>query len=137
MRNKCIRYLFIAALALVIAATGCATSKTGEKTQRTEMRLTQCGFKTVPATTPQQMQQLQSLPPRKISVVTRNGTRYYVYPDADQKLLYVGRDDQYLAYQDLLSDLEEEAQYNEISKLDPGVAKYNNEAQILEGNQTS
>lgn len=126
-------------LALLIALiAGCATSSQPSKqVVRMENRLTQCGFKMVTATTPDQEQHLQSLPPGKLSVLLRNGHRYYVFPDAARNTLYVGRTTQYLAYQRLLSDMEEEEQYDQMSRMDPSIAQYNNEAEILEGNDTS
>jgi len=82
------------------------------------------------------MQQIGTLPPGKISVVQRNGTRYYVFPDPPRQMLYVGRDEQFLLYQNYLSNQAENAQYDAISKADPSVAKYNNEAEVLSGNES-
>ena len=66
-----------AALAFCTAALGaCNTQKQAESaTARKEAILQQCGFKAVPATTPQQQQQMATLPPDKISVVRRDGNR--------------------------------------------------------------
>jgi hypothetical protein len=116
--------------------TGCASSnqQIAKATLQKETVLQQCGFKAVPVTTPQQLQQIGTLPPDKISVVQRNWTRYYVFPDPPRKMLYVGRDEQYLLYQNYLSNQAENAQYDAISKADPSIAKYNNEAEVLSGN---
>ena len=133
--------LALGALTLLVSTTlntGCASSnqQTGKRTLKKEAILQQCGFKTVPATTPKQLQQLGTLPPDKISVVQRNGTRYYVFPDPARQMLYVGRDEQYLLYQNYRSNQAENAQYDAISKADPSVAKYNNEAEVLSGNES-
>jgi hypothetical protein len=126
-----------AALAFCTAAlVACNTEKQAEnRTVQKEAVLQQCGFKAIPARTPQQLQQMGTLTPDKISVVQRNGTRYYVFPDPVRQMLYVGRDDQYLLYQNYLSNQAENAQYDAISKADPSVAKYNNEAEVLSGNE--
>src|SRR5262249_48613111 len=115
--------------------TACNTEKQAQnRIVQKEAILQQCGFKAVQATTPQQQQQMATLPPGKISVVQRNGNRYYVFPDPPRQMLYVGRDEQYLLYQNYLSNQAENAQYDAISKMDPSVAKYNNEAEVLSGN---
>jgi hypothetical protein len=129
----------LGSLMLLVSAvlnTGCASSsqQTSNATLQKEALLQKCGFKAVPATTPQQLQQIGTLPPGKISVVQRNWTRYYVFPDPPRKMLYVGRDEQYLLYQNYLSNQAENAQYNAISKEDPSIAKYNNMAEVLSGN---
>lgn len=76
-------------------AFGCST------TSNRENMLTAAGFKEVPADTPARQAHLQSLPSDKITPVQRNGTRYYVFPDPKQNVLYVGQDQQYQQYQNL------------------------------------
>ena len=90
---------FVLVAALVALPAGCATSN---KTQHTESTLAASGFKVMPATTPQQQQLLQQLPPGKLSKVNRKGQEYYVYPDTAQKLLYVGQQTQFQSYQTML-----------------------------------
>lgn len=138
MKNKSVVLFAAVALTLAAVVMGCAStaSKEAAKTQRMESRLTQCGFKAVPASTPQQTQQLQLLPAGKLSVVLRNGKHYYVFPDVARNMLYVGRTPQFLAYQQLLSNLEENEQYDQMSKMDPSIAAYNNQAETLEGTAT-
>ncbi|MBN8248108.1 MAG: hypothetical protein J0L84_11765 [Verrucomicrobia bacterium] len=77
--------------------TGCAT-----RPARTEQYLAASGFKVIPATTPEQLQHLDTLPGGKISVIKRQGQVYFIYPDRAQKQLYVGNNAQYSAYQNLL-----------------------------------
>jgi hypothetical protein len=134
---KAIKLIKIAAALSVYAAAlaSCTTGKqAATQTLHKEAVLQRCGFKAVPVRTPQQQQQMGTLTPDKISVVQRKGTRYYVFPDPARQMLYVGRDDQYLLYQNYLSNQAENAQYDAISKADPSVAKYNNEAEVLSGN---
>lgn len=77
--------------------SGCATNP-----RRTEGYLAASGFKVMPATTPEQLQQLNTLPNEKITVVKRQGQVYFVYPDKAQNQLYIGQNAQYSAYQNLL-----------------------------------
>jgi hypothetical protein len=90
MKSRLPLVLFGAALVGLLA--GCASSSPSPAVQRKEALLTQSGFKMIAANTPQQLQQIQWLPPDRISIVNRNGKRYYVYPDPGQKALYVGHD---------------------------------------------
>jgi hypothetical protein len=94
--------VILGAAALVALATGCATPKEKQATQQqTESMLLASGFKVVPATTPDQQQQIKTLPAGRISAVNRSGKAYFVYPVHAKNILYVGKNDQYLAYQQL------------------------------------
>ena len=89
------RLNLVAAVALLGLAIGCAS------TQHTENLLSAAGFKPVPTTTPEQETHLKSLPPRKVSMVIRNGKTYYAFPDVKQNVMYVGQEPQYQQYQKL------------------------------------
>jgi hypothetical protein len=91
--------LILALVAMVALPTGCASTN---KTQHTESTLAASGFKVMPATTPQQLQLLQQLPTGKLSKVNRRGQQYYVFPDAAQKLLYVGQQKEFQDYQSMI-----------------------------------
>ena len=94
--NRITNLLSILGLAtLAIFATGCSTTK------QTENMLSAAGFKMVPAATPEQKAHLKSLPAGKVTTVQRNGTTYFVYPDASKEMLYVGQQPQYQEYQRL------------------------------------
>jgi hypothetical protein len=96
--------MFLVALvctALVALPTGCATSKEKQAIQQTENMLMASGFKVIPATTPDQQQQLKTLPAGRVSAVRRKGQAYFVYPVHARNVLYVGKNAQYLAYQQL------------------------------------
>src|SRR5215471_9172179 len=91
-------------LAAIAFSTGCSSTsqQAANRYLQKEAVLQQCGFKAIQVTTPEQVQRMSTLPPGKISVVQRNGNRYYVFPDQSRQMLYVGRDDQYLRYQNYL-----------------------------------
>lgn len=82
----------IGAVAIVALAVGCMTA------HQTENLLSEAGFKIVPATTPQQQAHLKTLPAGKVTIARREGTTYYVYPDAARQVIYVGKDVQYQHY---------------------------------------
>ncbi|MFO1461341.1 MAG: hypothetical protein U1G08_18295 [Verrucomicrobiota bacterium] len=84
--------LFLMLLAL---AAGCASN------QQMESMLSAAGFRAVPVNTPKREAQLKSLPPGKVSMVPRNGTNYFLYPDSKGNVLYVGQQAQYQEYQNL------------------------------------
>jgi hypothetical protein len=86
----------VGALTALALAAGCAASR-----PQTESLLSEAGFKSRIATTPAQQEQLRTLPPQRLSVVSRKGQTYFVYPDTDQNLLYFGKEAQYKAYQQL------------------------------------
>jgi hypothetical protein len=84
-------------VALLAMAIGCATAKRNEM----EGLLSAAGFKMVPATTSAQQAHLKSLPPGKITSTQRDGEMYFTYPDAVNKVLYVGQQAEYKSYQNL------------------------------------
>ena len=92
---KSFHTLLITFGALVALAIGCSTTKSRED------MLSAAGFKMIPADTPDRVAHLNSLPPDKITTVQRNGTLYYVFPDAKKNMLYVGQQPQYEEYQKL------------------------------------
>jgi hypothetical protein len=82
----------LSAGALVALAIGCRT------TTREDM-LAASDFRRVRADTAPKVAHLNALPPHVITTVERNGTLFYVFPDVDQNVLYVGQQAQYQAYQ--------------------------------------
>ena len=80
---------------VLLMLSGCATTKS------TEELLSQAGFKAMPANTPQQLEQLKSLPPHQISKVQRGGKQYYIYPDPGHNVLYVGQSAEYDLYKEI------------------------------------
>ena len=63
-----------------------------------EAALTAAGFKVVVAKTPMQQEHLRLLSPGKLTELQRNGTHYFVYPDAAKQQIYVGTPKEYEAY---------------------------------------
>ncbi len=88
----------VAVGAVLVLANGCAINKDNEDL------LAKAGFKMMPATTKAQQEHLKTLPVHTISEVQRNGKMYFVYPDVDRKVLYVGQAEQYQKYQKLLEE---------------------------------
>jgi hypothetical protein len=86
-------------LTLVIGAAGCATSKEKLTSQQREVLLESAGFKAIPATAPDQQRLMRTLPADRVSAVRRRGELYFAYPVLTRNLLYVGKNSQYLAYQ--------------------------------------
>jgi hypothetical protein len=95
MKRHSTLFLTIGIAALMALASGCST------VQKTENLLSAAGFKVMPATTPQQQAHLKTLPQGKVTVVVREGTTYFVFPDVKQQVIYVGQQPQYDAYQRL------------------------------------
>jgi hypothetical protein len=124
------RIKVFAALTICTAAlAACSTEKQAENsTVHKEAILQQCGFKAVPATTPQQQQQMATLPPDKLSVVQRNGNKYYVFPDPRRQVLYVGHDEQFLAYQKYQSNHTQNADAAEARRVNENLMNWDNES---------
>ena len=100
MKTACCLLLVGAVLDFV---GGCA-STAQQRTQQTENLLLASGFHVVPASTPAQQAHLQTLPPGKVTAVTRNGKKWYVYPDAVRQQLYVGTPFEYQNFQGYAQD---------------------------------
>jgi hypothetical protein len=102
--------------ALLVLAGGCAGP------HQTEDLLAASGFKIIPANTPEQQTHLKTLPNHKISMVQRNGKEYFVYPDAEHNVLYVGQNAQYQQYQKLREQrqLAQERANSNMLLSDPG-----------------
>ncbi len=92
------RFTAFTTLALLLLATGCASTK------HQESMLTAAGFRIATASTPQQMQKLKSLPPGKFSAIKRNGKTWYVYPEAKDGRIYLGTKNEYQQYLQNVTD---------------------------------
>jgi hypothetical protein len=66
-----------------------------------ESALSAAGFKIVTATTPLQQEHLRTLTPGQLTAMERNGTPFYIYPDAAKNQIYVGTQKEYQAYRQL------------------------------------
>ena len=67
-----------------------------------ESQLVTAGFKVVLATTKEQQEHLQTLPPGKLTAWQRNGKHFWVYPDVAKNQLYVGTQKEYEEYRRLV-----------------------------------
>lgn len=75
-----------------------------------ESQLLTLGFKVLVATTAVQEEWVQRLPPGKIRPMQRNGKKYFIYPDASRKQVFVGGPNEYAAYQQLHPESQTDAQ---------------------------
>jgi hypothetical protein len=73
------------------------------KEQR-EATLLRAGFKPLPITTAQEEQQFKKLRPGKITTVTHDGKTYFLYPDLEEHRLLIGRNKQFMQYNQLVTD---------------------------------
>jgi hypothetical protein len=98
--SRCVRVpamTFCALAAALLVAACVATPQTPPPPD--ESRLLAAGFKVIVAKTQEQQQHLRTLAPGKLTELQRNGTHFYVYPDAAMNRLYVGTPKEYQAYQ--------------------------------------
>ena len=103
-------------LSVLALIAGCASAPGTPSTAQVEGLLVAAGFKTVVASTDKQLQQLPTLPPGQVTVVTQTGTNWFVYPDLARNRVYVGTQKQYQAYlqlraQNNLPDVDPRASY--------------------------
>lgn len=99
-------------MATLLAAMICGCATKPSRTAQIERRLAAAGFQVMPATTPKQLELVAQLDPNSLTLMTRNGKQYYVFPDGTQKQLYIGQAAQYQAYQSLIEI--EQAQRSEL-----------------------
>jgi hypothetical protein len=99
----------VASLALVACLIGCTTSKQKHAVQQKEQMLQTAGFKLKTATTADQRQMLEVLPADRVSAVRSRGEVYFVYPVRSRNAFYVGKNQQYLAYQQAAQATAEDA----------------------------
>jgi len=87
-----------ALLALAAFAFGCAAPGPSAPPPPDTSKLLAAGFKIIPATTQTQMEQLQALPPGRLTEWQKTGKKFFVYPDVAGRQLYAGRPQDYEAY---------------------------------------
>jgi hypothetical protein len=88
------------ALGLSLSA-GCAAIQAG-KGQSTEELLSAAGFTPMPASTPEKLAHLKTMPPLKLVSRSKDGKLFYSYADPDGcKCLYVGGSKEYAEYRQL------------------------------------
>ena len=58
----------------------CSCAAKPSRTAQIERRLAASGFQVMPATTPKQLELVSQLDPNSLTLMTRNGKQYYVFP---------------------------------------------------------
>src|SRR5919198_378514 len=90
--------IFLSMLAGAILLAGCASMGSSN----TESLLTAAGFRVKTPQTPKQQQIYAALPPYQVKRATVPGKGvFYVYKDEKAGLAYIGREQEYQAYQQL------------------------------------
>lgn len=98
MKSTFVARLFALWFVAVLTLVGCASSPESS----TLSLLQQAGFRPMAASTFEKQQKLKMLKPdRLVTLKAASGAVYYVYPLHTRNLLYVGREAQYAAYQNL------------------------------------
>jgi hypothetical protein len=110
MQKNIKRLLTASWLAVVcLALIGCATGGSGTTlsqvpiSQTPEQLLSAAGFKQVIPTTPRQKARLSNMPQKQIFIISKGVKTYYIYADAQDGCLYVGKEKNYDKFQDLLA----------------------------------
>ena len=104
MKRVITGFNLIGALALLALAVGC--TMTQRETQTREKYLIAAGFKVIIPRTAVHQQRLKALPSDRVTMVQKDGKTYYVFPDAANNRAYVGGRTQYLAYQQLRTEIQ-------------------------------
>jgi hypothetical protein len=86
----------LAVIALLALAVGCASEEANKQNLAVA-----AGFKTITPKDAEQTSILQSLPAGQVTPINYKGHRLYVLPDAKNNVAYVGRTEEYQAYQQL------------------------------------
>jgi len=89
----------VAALSLTMLFSGAIGAATAAKSPPIDkIALSDAGFKVLTATTKVQDDWVRGLPAGKIRPMQRTGKKYFIYPDAPGKQIYVGGPKEYDAY---------------------------------------
>lgn len=98
-------FLKILLLVLLTSFVGCsAIINQARMNAAREETLLKAGFKPFPITTPQQEKQFEKLRPGKITTIQHNGKIYFIYPDTAHHQLLIGRNKQFMHYNQLVTD---------------------------------
>ena len=98
-------------LGLACILGGCAIALSD-----TESRLTQAGFRQLPADTPKRVEHMQTIAPHKLIKRTHDGKTYYVFADPSGcKCIYVGNEAAYARYKTLVQS-QQDAMYIEEAR---------------------
>jgi hypothetical protein len=92
-RAKLLALLGIIAVIVFVAGEARATAPRVDENDLQEL-----GFKVLVAKTDVQEKWVRNLPPGQIRPMQRTGKKYFIYPDAPRKQIYVGGPNEYEAY---------------------------------------
>lgn len=95
-RHRVRRRAVLTALAVSVFVAGCAA--TGPQ-RVDESELQALGFHVLGAATTVQQDWIQTLPPGEIRPMQRNGRKFFIYPDAPGKRIFIGGPKEFAAYQ--------------------------------------
>jgi len=119
--------LSLSALAMIVILAGCAAIQ-GEQAKSTEELLSAAGFQMVPADTPEEVNMLNSLTPKKVQFSVRDNKPLYWYADPyDCKCVWTGDQAAYDRYErmiyesNLVNEEEEAAMLAEQAEFGPGL----------------
>jgi hypothetical protein len=86
---------------LAVLLSGCALIEKANR-DNTERLLSAAGFRIVPANTPERQQSLNAMNAYRVERRLRGDEVYYVYASPKQNLVYVGRQENFSKYQEIL-----------------------------------
>ena len=104
-RVNLLKVLTALAVSVLVAGTAAAAAPRIDQSQ-----LEGLGFKVLVATTTVQEQWVKGLPPGQFKAMQRNGNKYFIYPDAPGKRVYVGGPAEYAAYKQLHPETQNSAE---------------------------
>ncbi|MFI0347956.1 MAG: hypothetical protein ACH346_04175 [Chthoniobacterales bacterium] len=105
LKNKMKTLLTLFLLVLILVTTSCSTSsRVIQITKNRKPLLLEAGFKPLQITTQEQRQQMEKLTTNKITTLSRNGKAYFIYPDLEHDQVLVGRNRQYMHYNQLVTE---------------------------------
>ena len=88
----------LSALALALLFVGAASAASAARAPIDKGALADAGFTVLKATTKVQEDWVRGLPAGKIRPMQRTGKKYFIYPDAPARQIYVGGPKEYNAY---------------------------------------
>ena len=88
---------------LIVAAMFLGTAQ-AQQQRAVDRNLIAAGFVMRPADTPGKMKRLQAFTPHKFAARTKDGVRYYIYPDpTDCRCAFVGTQQAFNTYRDMVA----------------------------------
>lgn len=91
-------------LLYLIAVTMTFSAAQAQQQRAVDRNLIAAGFIMRPADTPGKMKRLQAFTPHKFAARTKDGMRYYIYPDAtDCRCAFVGTQQAFDTYRDMVA----------------------------------